>query len=113
MVAGGQRPARGELWWANLDPIVGSEQAGRRPVLILSADHYQRIQDRLIIIAPLTRTLRHYPFHIQVSTEDSGSPDGSAVMCDQIRTISTRRLLGPRPAGRLPEAIINPVETAI
>jgi mRNA interferase MazF len=103
-------PLRGEIWWANLDPVVGSEQAGRRPVLIVSSDQFQRVQSRLVTVIPMTRTLRGFPFHLEVSPAESGLTHPGAVMCDQIRTVSMSRLQGRAPAGTLAPATMYRVE---
>jgi mRNA interferase MazF len=108
-----KRPSRGEIWWATLDPVTGSEQAGRRPALIISSNHFQRIQPRLVMVLPMTRAIRHFPFHIEVSPEETGLQRSGVIMCDQIRTISTRRLLGTSPAGRISPETLREVEDLI
>jgi mRNA interferase MazF len=92
------------------DPIVGSEQAGTRPTLIISADRFQRMQDRLAMVVPLTRTHRPYPFHVEVLPGESGLRHPSVIMSDQPRMISTQRLLDDGPIGRVSHATLNTVE---
>lgn len=52
------RTVRGEIWFADLDPTHGHEQAGRRPVLIISDDAYNRSRVAMVVALPLTKTLR-------------------------------------------------------
>ena len=108
MVTRGPAPVQGEIWWADLDPIVGHEQAGRRPVLIISSNEFQRIQRRLVIVVPFSRRLRNNPFHVRVPPSESGLPYLSSILCDQIRTISTARLDATR-IGRVSRAVLTHV----
>jgi mRNA interferase MazF len=90
-------PARGEIWDANLDPVRGHEQAGRRPVLIISTDGFNRGPAGLVLAAPLTRTRRPIPSHIQIDAPEGGLTARSYVLCEALRSISTDRLaLAPR-----------------
>ncbi|HUG16684.1 MAG TPA: type II toxin-antitoxin system PemK/MazF family toxin [Thermomicrobiales bacterium] len=108
-----RRPAQGDIWWVTLDPVVGREQAGRRPALVLSADAFQNMQGDLIVVAPMSRRIRSYAFHVPVMPAESGLPDPGAIMCDQIRTLSTRRLLDTRPAGRVSHETMRTIEDII
>jgi mRNA interferase MazF len=113
VVTSAQRPARGEIWWVELDPTVGSEQAGRRPLLVLSADRFQAIQDRLLIGIPLTRTMRSYPFHIVATAEQTGLPSDSTIMCEQLRVVSMERMRGTRPIGHVSPDVLTVVEDRV
>jgi mRNA interferase MazF len=75
-----------------LDPIVGREQGGRRPVLIVSSDQFNSLPHNLSVVVPLTRTNRHIPTHIPVASGEGGLTFDSVIMCDQIRSISIERL---------------------
>lgn len=83
-------PARGEIWWANLDPTQDREQAGRRPVLIISEDAYNQGPAELVIVLPLTRTLRNIRSRVRVRPPEV--PEESDILCDHIRSISKGRL---------------------
>jgi mRNA interferase MazF len=113
VVAPTAHPLRGEIWWADLDPIVGSEQAGRRPVLIISSDQFHRIQSRLITVVPMTRTLRGFPLHVEVTPAETGLAAPGAIMCDQIRTVSTARLRGRTAAGMVDDETMSRVEDLV
>lgn len=86
-------PARGEVWLADLSPTRGHEQAGRRPALVLSEDLYNRGPAGLVIVLPLTSTLRRVPTHVRVAPPEGGLKVESAILCDAIRSISTGRLV--------------------
>jgi mRNA interferase MazF len=77
-----------------LDPIVGREQGGRRPVLVVSSNNFNALPHRLCVAVPLTRTNRHLPLHVEISSGEAGLTADSVIMCDQIRSISIDRLQG-------------------
>lgn len=84
-------PRQGDVWWATLDPVVGSEQAKTRPVLIVSVDEINRASARLVIVAPITTTVRG---QAAVTIE---LPHGQTVRVGyvepyQVRTVSHDRL---------------------
>ncbi len=83
---------QGEIWYANLDPVEGSEQGGRRPVAIISGD---TLNDALpiIIIVPLTSIIKSYPTCVLISPNRSNGLKKSAEAIPfQIRTIAKKRL---------------------
>ncbi|MBD0318895.1 MAG: type II toxin-antitoxin system PemK/MazF family toxin [Gemmatimonadetes bacterium] len=89
--------ARWELYWANLDPSVGSEQGGkRRPVLIVSNSGFNAAFE-VVAVLSLTKLAgkrrRVYPFEVELPAEVIGTGLTSIVMPQQIRTISKQRLL--------------------
>jgi mRNA interferase MazF len=82
-------PERGDIAWADLDPVLGTEQGGRRPVLILSGRAYHEVSRRALI-CPITSRVREWPFSILLP---SGLKTAGLVLVDQVRTIDrTRRL---------------------
>jgi len=86
-------PKRGEIYWANLDPTVGSEIAKTRPALIISNDVGNQHADR-VIVAPISSggVGRVYPFEVFVPAGEGGLVCDSKVLLDQIRTLDKRRL---------------------
>lgn len=110
MVSERPRPARGDIWLVDFNPIRGSEQAGVRPALVFSSDRFQRIQDRLVIVMPMTSRLKRYPFHMTIQSEESGLDRAGAIMLDQIRTISTERLLSGHAIGHVSDATMTMIE---
>jgi len=86
-------PARGEVWLADLDPVRGHEQVGRRPVLVISDDIFNRGPADLVIVLPMTSRLRSIPSHVRVSPPEGGLTTESAILCEGVRSITRRRLV--------------------
>jgi mRNA interferase MazF len=86
-------PQRGEIWLADLDPTRGREQAGRRPVAIVSVGAFNQSKADLVVVLPLTSTRRDIPWHVAIEPPDGGVKNPSALMCEAIRSISKGRLL--------------------
>jgi mRNA interferase MazF len=89
-------PSRGEVWYARLDdkpPAVGHEQAGRRPILIFSADRFNKSPAGLVIALTITSKAKGVPWHIEIKPPEGGIDTVSFIMCEAIRTISKERLL--------------------
>lgn len=84
---------RGDIFYADLSPVVGSEQGGLRPVLILQNDVGNRHSPTVIAAAITSRTSKtRLPTHIDVRAEVSGLNRDSVVLLEQIRTIDKSRL---------------------
>ncbi len=84
---------QGEIWYADLNPTEGSEQAGKRPVVIVSGD---TLNDALpiIIIVPLTSKIKSYPTCVFISPNRSnGLKKNAEAIPFQIRTIAKKRLM--------------------
>ena len=84
---------RGEIYYADLSPVVGSEQGGMRPVLIVQNDVGNR-HSPTVIAAAITsqRDKTHLPTHIEVQADKCGLSKDSIVLLEQIRTIDKKRL---------------------
>ena len=97
-------PQRGDVMWLDLDPQMGHEQAGRRPVLVLSIHSYNS-STGLAIVAPLTNQVKGYPFELAV-------PEGfgvtGVVLCDQTKNQDWRRRRASY-LGRLPDDFVSEV----
>jgi mRNA interferase MazF len=102
-------PSRGEIWLADLNPTRGHEQAGARPILIISNDTFNRGPAGLVFGLPLTRTDRNIPLHIPVNPPEGGLSARSFVLCDALRSISKDRL-GPQTWGRVSSQTMRRVE---
>ncbi len=83
----------GDIWLCRLDPAEGREQAGIRPVLIVSGNRYNALPSNLVIILPVTSRNRDIAFHIRVDPPEGGLRASSFVLTDQPRAVSTSRLL--------------------
>ena len=86
-------PQRGEVWRADLDPTFGHEQAGRRPVLVISVDPFNAGPSGLAVVLPLTSHVRPLPLHVPVNPPEGGLRLPSAILCDAVRSIDRRRLI--------------------
>lgn len=102
-----REPERGEIYVGRLGTGVGSEQRGRRPLLVLSIDQMNRAPAELVIALPLTTTYRGNRLHVRIEPEESGLPRISYVMPEMIRHLSTERL-----GRRLGRASLRNVEVA-
>jgi len=81
---------RGNVYWVNLDPAIGTETKKRRPGLIVSSN-VGNINSSRVIIAPITSNVKKvYPFEVLLKNADKPSK----VMLDQIRTVDKKRLSG-------------------
>jgi len=84
---------RGEIYYADLNPVVGSEQGGCRPVLIIQNDIGNRYSSTVIIAAITTRIHKaRLPTHIEVKSEECGLKGDSVVLMEQLRTLDKARL---------------------
>lgn len=103
---------RGDIFYVNLDPTKGSEQAGTRPVLVIQNDVGNEYAPT-VIIAPLTSRIfsKHYPTNVHLSKGVAGLREESAVLLSQIRTIDKQRL--EHKVGHLPLPLMRQVDAAI
>ncbi len=102
---------RGDIFYADLSPVVGSEQGGVRPVLIVQNDVGNRYSPTVIAAAITSQISKSkLPTHIQVHT-DSGLAKSSIVLLEQIRTLDKRRLKDRM--GHLDDATMTLVNDAL
>jgi mRNA interferase MazF len=98
---------RWAIYWASLDPVKGSEQAGRRPVLLVSDDSVNVLNQ--VTILPLSKVKSPdrtvYPNEAFLPREHSGLPDDSIVLAHQIRSLDKNRF--EREAGRISDSAIQ------
>ena len=84
---------RGDIFIADLNPVVGSEQGGVRPVVVVQNDRGNRFSPTVICAAMTSKLGKSdLPTHVWVSARDSGHKRDSLVLCEQIRTLEKRRL---------------------
>ncbi|MGL5098088.1 MAG: type II toxin-antitoxin system PemK/MazF family toxin [Planctomycetia bacterium] len=84
---------RGDVWLADLDPRLGHEQSGKRPVLVVSDEFLNVGRSGLVVILPITSTIRTLPLHVELDPPEGGLKVRSAILCDAIRSIDRRRLM--------------------
>ena len=103
---------RGELYKATLDPVLGSEQGGTRPVLIVQNNVGNKYSPTVIVLAVTSRMNKaRLPTHIEVPREIGGLPRDSVVLAEQMRTLDKQRLQGR--IGVLPEDVMAQVDRAM
>lgn len=100
-------PEQGEIWDVYLDPVVGREQGGRRPALVISNHQLNSLPSQRCIVAPLTSRDRGIPLHVPVLPPDGGTRLPSFVLCDQTRSVSHERL--KRYRGRVSDEVVEQV----
>lgn len=84
---------RGDIYYADLSPVVGSEQGGVRPVVIVQNDVGNKYSPTVIAAAITSKINKaKMPTHIEINAETFGLPKDSVVLTEQIRTIDKRRL---------------------
>ncbi len=84
---------RGDLFYADLSPVVGSEQGGLRPVLVIQNDVGNKYSPTVIVSAITSQINKaKIPTHIELSAKEFGLPKDSVVLLEQLRTIDKRRL---------------------
>ena len=86
-----ETPRRGEVFLADLDPVVGHEQEGRRPFLVLSIGAMNRAPSCLVIGLPLISTEWPSPLHVRIEPAESGLSRVSYAMPEMVRSVSTQR----------------------
>ena len=103
---------RGDIFYADLSPVVGSEQGGVRPVLIVQNDVGNKYSPT-VIVAAITSQINKakLPTHIEISGEDYGLSKDSVILLEQVRTIDKRRL--KERIGHLDEEHMALVNTAL
>lgn len=84
---------RGEIYYADLSPVVGSEQGGVRPVVIIQNDIGNKYSPTVIVAAVTSQINKaKLPTHIELSQEQYGLPKDSVVLLEQVRTLDKHRL---------------------
>lgn len=84
--------ARGEVWLANLNPVKGHEQAGKRPCLVISVDLFNQGASGLVVVLPITSKEKGIPFHVELNPPEGGLRVKSFIKCEDVRSISIERL---------------------
>ena len=105
-------PTRGDIYFADLSPVVGSEQGGFRPVLIIQNDIGNKYSPTVIVSAITSQIMKaHLPTHVELPAHVSSLDKDSVVLLEQIRTIDKRRL--KRRIARLDEEVMVKIDEAL
>lgn len=103
-----QKPSRGDVWFVELDPIRGREQAGRRPALIVSVNQFNYGPADLVVVIPITTRDKKIPFHVKINPPEGGLREISFIKCEDIRSLSKERLI--KFSGRISDNIFLLIE---
>lgn len=103
---------RGDIFYADLSPVVGSEQGGIRPVLIIQNDIGNKYSPT-VIAAAITSHINKakLPTHIEICASEYGVPKDSVILLEQVRTIDRKRL--KEKIGRLDDELMSKVNEAL
>ncbi len=103
---------RGDLYYADLSPVIGSEQGGVRPVLVIQNDIGNKYSPTIIISAITSQINKaKLPTHIEITAQDYGLPKDSVVLLEQIRTIDKKRLR--EKIGRFDDKLMRSIDDAL
>jgi mRNA interferase MazF len=92
------------MWLVDFGQPVGSDQGGVRPALVVASALHCRFPIDMTLVVPLTTRDRGLPHHVLVSSPDAGLNRASWARTEDVTAISTTRLVGERPLGRLTES---------
>ena len=102
---------RGEIHWVDFGTPRGSEQAGKRPALVIQNDTGNESSPTTIVAAITSRMKKLYPFHVDIAAAESGLPQDSTILLEQILTISQDRLI--QCCGQLGSSKMKEVDQAL
>ena len=103
---------RGDIYYADLSPVIGSEQGGLRPVLIVQNDVGNKYSPTVIAAAITSKIGKtKLPTHIDIPSMEAGLAKDSVILLEQVRTIDKKRL--KEKMGHLDERTMNNVNSAI
>lgn len=89
---------RGDIYFVSLDPVKGREQAGYRPVLVVSSDaiNSQPLVVTVVVGTDSKNVARDYPTNVRVTAKESGLPKDTVFLCFQVRSLDRARFSEPR-----------------
>ena len=103
---------RGDMFYADLSPVVGSEQGGIRPVLIIQNDIGNKFSPTVIAAAITSQTGKNkLPTHINIASHHAGLLKNSVILAEQVRTIDKSRL--KEKIGQVDETVMGQVNSAL
>lgn len=103
---------RGDIYFADLDPTIGSEIKKKRPVLIVSNNANNKASTTVTVVPLTSNVTKVYPFEVLLAAKESGLPKTSKAQCHQIRTISKIRMPGKR-CGCANTKLMSMIEAAL
>lgn len=100
---------RGDIWLVDLNPVIGHEQSGIRPALVISDDMFNRSLAEMVIAVPITSKERGIPTHVEINYDFLNLR--SFIKTEDIRSISTKRLI--KKMGEVDESVLYAVEERV
>ena len=102
---------RGDIYYADLSPVIGSEQSGIRPILIIQNDVGNKFSPTIIGVPITSKAKVNMPTHISIQGNKYGLDKDSIILAEQIRTLDKSRL--KEKVGRLDKKVLEQVKRAI
>ncbi len=102
---------RGDIYYADLSPVIGSEQAGVRPIVIVQNDIGNKFSPTIIGIAITSKQKARLPTHIEIEGTKYGLDKDSVILAEQIRTLDKRRL--KEKVGTIDDKTMEKIQRAI
>jgi len=102
---------RGDIFYADLSPVVGSEQSGIRPIVIIQNDIGNKYSQTVIAVAITSKVKNKMPTHIEIEGSKYGLDKNSVILAEQIRTLDKSRL--KNKVGKLDKITLGKVKKAI
>lgn len=105
---------RGDIYLVDLNPVQGREQAGRRPVLVLSVNAINKLPLVVTVVIGTKgeNVTRDYPTNVRIPAAESGLPMETVFLCFQLRSLDPTRF-ADAPAGKVSGAALGRIETAV
>jgi mRNA interferase MazF len=105
---------RGDIYLVDLNPVQGREQAGRRPVLVLSVNAINRLPLVVTVVIGTKgeNVARDYPTNVRIPSAESGLPMETVFLCFQLRSLDPTRF-ADTPAGKVSGATLIRIESAV
>jgi mRNA interferase MazF len=101
----------GEVWIVSFNPVIGHEQGGTRPGLVISNDLFNRTPHSFCILVPLTRIERGVPSHVPIDPPEGGLQVRSFILCEQVKSLSVSRL--QRRIGMVDQSTVERVQAIV
>lgn len=105
---------RGDVYFVDLNPTVGREQAGKRPVVVIS-NEWVNVKPLVVVVIPGTRGTKvkpDYPGNVRVPAGEASLPEETVFMSFQVRALDQSRFRGP-PIGRLSQSYLDQLDKAL
>ncbi len=102
------KPVRGEVWDVELNPVLGHEQGGKRPALVVSVNEFNQGPSGLVLVVPITSKNRNIRSWVTIEAGEGGCKTRSFAMCEAMRSISLERMT--RRRGMVSPEIMEKIE---